>query len=282
MEGHQCPGDAAPRRRCAAAGCREPLGAHNTVRCWRCSQDVCVRHRFEEDHPCVSVRAAVAAALAQARLDMVPEEFLEAHRTLSRIFGNILADPTNEKYRTLNKANAVVKEKLRHPSCIAALQLCGFTDGGEAYVCRPAADLALMREMAGELKALPEFTELPSPGAAAGTRLVDGVIVRTPAVPSRPAVGPRGAAGQPTAVKAGKPRGAGFERRAQQQPQDAALQELRQLRKERYRATGTGGAASPSDVSEDAEVGSSPGSSSPGLRASGRQLQPEQPQCSLQ
>lgn len=118
------------------------------------------------------------------------EDFAEAHKTLLKVMGNILADPTNEKYRTLRKENAAVKVKLRHPACIAALKLCGFTDTPEAYVCRPAVDLALMRGMCAALKAnpAPVATQVGSVGASAAadarggaaTRLVNGVIVRPP------------------------------------------------------------------------------------------------------
>lgn len=39
-------------RKCPAKGCRETLGLVNTFHCTRCDQDVCMKHRFEEDHPC--------------------------------------------------------------------------------------------------------------------------------------------------------------------------------------------------------------------------------------
>eukprot|EP00434_Breviolum_minutum_P021617 symbB.v1.2.019080.t1/scaffold1547.1/size112433/1 len=97
-----------------------------------------------------------------------PEEFAEAVRTLSKVFGNILSQPTNEKYRSLRKDNAVVKEKLKHPSCVASLQLCGFVEDGDFYVCPESSDLTTMRRVSAILKAVP----------LDGVRIVDGVITR--------------------------------------------------------------------------------------------------------
>lgn len=40
------------RPRCPAKGCREKLGAINTYTCKECSTQVCLKHRFPEDHQC--------------------------------------------------------------------------------------------------------------------------------------------------------------------------------------------------------------------------------------
>ncbi|CAE7458214.1 unnamed protein product [Symbiodinium natans] len=84
-----------------------------------------------------------------------PEEYAEAHRTMVKVFSNVLADPKNEKFRTLRKANAVVQDKLKHPACKQALLLCGFTEEEDCYVCPPSADLSTMRRVCAQLKALP-------------------------------------------------------------------------------------------------------------------------------
>ncbi|CAI5727932.1 unnamed protein product [Hyaloperonospora brassicae] len=44
------------KRRCAAHDCREVLLPSNQFSCPKCRQDVCLRHRFETDHTCASVR----------------------------------------------------------------------------------------------------------------------------------------------------------------------------------------------------------------------------------
>merc|ERR1712136_691326 len=67
---------------------------------------------------------------------------------------------------TLRKANAVVQEKLCHHTCIDALKLCGFIDTGDAFVCRPAADLEPMRKMVVGLRAHPP-EQIATAGAAA-------------------------------------------------------------------------------------------------------------------
>ena len=121
----------APSKRCVAQGCREVLLSHNTWHCQRCNQDVCLRHRFEDDHPCVPLDVAVLSALEVARQDLGSAVFVEAHRTLLKVFENILRQPDEAKFRTLRKANAVVQEKLCHHTCIDALKLCGFIDTGE-------------------------------------------------------------------------------------------------------------------------------------------------------
>lgn len=40
------------RPRCPAHGCREKLGAINTYTCKECGKQVCLKHRFAEDHQC--------------------------------------------------------------------------------------------------------------------------------------------------------------------------------------------------------------------------------------
>eukprot|EP00913_Durusdinium_trenchii_P016186 g15211.t1 len=146
---------------------------HNGLQCARCGQVVCVHHRFEDQHPCVDLEAAVKKALAEAQSSLRPEEFSEAVRTLTKIFDNILSQPKNAKFRSLRKENAVVKEKLKHPSCLASLRLCGFVEDADVFVCPDSVDLSTMRRVCTQLKAVP---------LSEGVRLVDGVIVRPPKV----------------------------------------------------------------------------------------------------
>ncbi|CAI5742088.1 unnamed protein product [Peronospora destructor] len=46
------------KKRCAAEGCREVLLPSNQFHCRKCSQDVCLKHRFEADHTCEKKRQA--------------------------------------------------------------------------------------------------------------------------------------------------------------------------------------------------------------------------------
>lgn len=40
------------RPRCPSKGCREKLGTINTYTCKECSSQVCLKHRFPDDHQC--------------------------------------------------------------------------------------------------------------------------------------------------------------------------------------------------------------------------------------
>jgi len=142
----------------------------------------------------VSVEAAVDAALRHAQSEMAPKDFRNAHSTLLKVSNNILSEPGNEKYRTLKKSNAIVQEKLCHPACIEALRLCGFSDVDEAYVCRSAADLSVMRRMSAALRAgslqssqqgsaAAGLAAPVSTWSAGGRRIVNGVIVDAPCPP---------------------------------------------------------------------------------------------------
>jgi len=161
------------------------------------------------DHPSVSVETVVDIALRHAQSEMAPTDFLNAHSTLLKVFNNILFEPGNDKYRTLKKGNAVVQAKLCHPACIKVLRLGGFSDVGEAYVCRPAADLSVMRRMSAALRAaslqmsqqgpaLAGRVASVSTGSAGSRRFVNSVMIDAPrsSLDKRPSVATRGAAEQ--------------------------------------------------------------------------------------
>ncbi|CBK25002.2 uncharacterized protein [Blastocystis hominis] len=44
-------------KRCPVPGCKEKLYAVNTIKCDKCGQEVCLKHRFSEDHDCHPVKA---------------------------------------------------------------------------------------------------------------------------------------------------------------------------------------------------------------------------------
>lgn len=212
-----------------------------------------MKHRFENDHPCVPLEVMVSQALSKARQDMSREGYAEAHATLLKVFGNILKEPTNEKFRSLKKENAVVKQKLNHPACIQALLTCGFEDRGDVYVCRSAVDFNMMRQMQIALQKnqpgqAPQ--QIGSAPSGQGTRLVNGVIIREAPAPA-PAVKAVAKNSQPLAESASVPKSSGgyaapkhksardFESRSkreqQEQAQREALEEARRLQKDRYK-----------------------------------------------
>eukprot|EP00929_Paragymnodinium_shiwhaense_P084464 TRINITY_DN45162_c0_g1_i1.p1 TRINITY_DN45162_c0_g1~~TRINITY_DN45162_c0_g1_i1.p1 ORF type:complete len:393 (+),score=101.40 TRINITY_DN45162_c0_g1_i1:78-1256(+) len=282
LQGHVCATEnlAVSLERCAARGCKEQLGAHNMVKCWRCRQAVCIRHRFEDDHPCVPVDEAVKAALAAVSQRMDAAEFAESTKTLVKVLGNIVAEPGNEKFRTLKKSNAIVKDKLRHPACLEALQLCGFRDGGDTWVCPATVDLSLMKKFASALQNYrPPAAPAPVPAATStggytaagsGTRLVNGVIVRNaapaaavrqeaPSVASTPTASSTAATPTSSLASASSrpPKTTrDFARRgdveASMQAQQAQLAAARQARKEEYRGGPPGSGSS--QVSQDAAL----------------------------
>lgn len=290
-----CPSAAAERAplRCATPGCKETLASHNRVRCQRCHQETCLKHRYEADHPCQRIDDLVKAALIRAAEEVPAAERNQVQETLQKVFGNILTNPGNEKFRSLKKANTLVKDRLKHSSCVALLRLCGFEDRGEAYVCPVTADLTAMRKT---VSALQLTTYVPPPqvteSSSSGVRIVNGVIQRS-APPAQPAVIAQGkakpsSAGVATAAaaaaatdksevrapggypakKAAPKSVPGFERRGlsgQQvhKEQEEALRKAREERKERYKLEGEdSGAPFPKAQSKAPGSGSDSNSSS--------------------
>eukprot|EP00928_Gymnodinium_smaydae_P038219 TRINITY_DN26404_c0_g1_i1.p1 TRINITY_DN26404_c0_g1~~TRINITY_DN26404_c0_g1_i1.p1 ORF type:complete len:339 (+),score=64.36 TRINITY_DN26404_c0_g1_i1:32-1048(+) len=286
-EAHSCEGasvqtvqtaisGSAQTRRCGAAGCRELLGPSNTVVCQRCRQEVCLRHRYEGDHQCMSLDEVVRAALLRAAEEIPTEERAAIRETLLKVFRNVLENPGNEKFRSLKKANALVRERLKHPASVAILRLCGFEDVGESYTCSPVADLTAMRKMVAALQAAEQSSATPAAQAprpaGSGTRIVNGVIQRTPttngyaaaSAPSCAPAAPAAAAEVPIVATAAakrpaiKPLGAAtFERRgasAEQtrKEQEDALREARAAQKQRYKSD-----ASPESSTTQPKTGSS-------------------------
>lgn len=258
--------------RCAAPGCKESMASHNRVRCQVCHQDTCLKHRYETDHPCQRLDDLVKAALVRAAQEVPAAERAQVKETLLKVFGNILNNPGNEKFRSLKKANALVKERLRHPSCIALLKLCRFEDREDVYVCPSAVDLTPMRKTVAALQRVGDAGSSESGGS--GVRIVNGVIQRSapPAQPAEPQgkAGGKGAAtvppaaanthaadsrakapsgGYPAPAKKAADKPGGFERRglsSQQvhQAQEDALRKAREERKEKYKLEGDGASSS--------------------------------------
>lgn len=73
--------------------------------------------------------------------ELLPSQARETYETLAKIFGNILKNPTEVKFRTLKKDNKVIAAKVLRSKHAASLLLAlGFDDEGGAYTC-PAVDV---------------------------------------------------------------------------------------------------------------------------------------------
>jgi len=283
-------------KKCSAPGCKEILAEHNRFHCLQCDQYLCIRHRCEEDHKCVTLAEAFTSILAAAQAELSSAQVAEAQKTLGKVFGNILREPANEKFRTLKKANPVVADKLKHPACLRALQMGGFRDNGEAYVCELSTDLSCMRQIntlldkvscAPVAKAVGASSAPATSGGSGRTRLVNGVIVREPAPPEEPlqpkpvttaaaAALSRGApapapsttpapvpVAQPSAAKH-KATARDFQRRTDReasiQSQQTALQDIRRQQREKYAQDGAAPAAgAPAPKAAPAAAGKSSG-----------------------
>ena len=104
------------------------------------------------------------------RMGTAPHEpLLQAVGTLTRVLGNVLADPAEDKYRSLRAANPKVSASLDVPGVLALLGCAGFEqtidEGGEARLVllagRPATGV---QDAAAQLKRLDALLRgLPPP-----------------------------------------------------------------------------------------------------------------------
>lgn len=85
-----------------------------------------------------SVESAVSAFLAQ--------DAEKSRATLAKILGNLVKDPTNEKYRKLRLSNAVVKAKIVDvPFALGVLEAVGFVAEGDEMALSGTVDVDLVR-----------------------------------------------------------------------------------------------------------------------------------------
>eukprot|EP00927_Polykrikos_kofoidii_P067676 TRINITY_DN63124_c0_g1_i1.p1 TRINITY_DN63124_c0_g1~~TRINITY_DN63124_c0_g1_i1.p1 ORF type:complete len:252 (+),score=35.39 TRINITY_DN63124_c0_g1_i1:67-756(+) len=61
-------------KRCPVQGCKEQLGPSNRIECKRCGTTVCLKHRAQEDHPCLEAKAEAKAAPAASRTRSAPPQ----------------------------------------------------------------------------------------------------------------------------------------------------------------------------------------------------------------
>mmetsp|Transcript_37799 Transcript_37799/g.112840 ORF Transcript_37799/g.112840 Transcript_37799/m.112840 type:complete len:480 (-) Transcript_37799:122-1561(-) len=84
--------------------------------------------------------------IADIRLEVPPEQASEVYTTLAKVFGNILRNPCDDKFRTLRKNNKLVAGSLgTSMSAVSLLCLVGFEDEEDVFHCPMTADLEQMR-----------------------------------------------------------------------------------------------------------------------------------------
>lgn len=160
--------------------------------------------------------------------ELPAEQAKEICRTLAKVFGNILANPSEPKFRTLKKDNKSVAERI----CIsiAAVQLLiqvGFEDHDESYCCPENSDLEHMRIIREGLEnATMDLDVLAAPAQRSESS--------TPQSPSS-----SGNLLSPTSSKGQKARSLhDFKRREDGVPADRTagdLKDLRQLQRQKFK-----------------------------------------------
>lgn len=80
--------------------------------------------------------------------DLTFQQKGETYETLRKVLGNITANPTEQKFRTLKKDNRLVADKIcRSCGACSVILALGFDDDGAVYRCPPDADLAPITEI---------------------------------------------------------------------------------------------------------------------------------------
>jgi len=155
--------------------------------------------------------------LADIRRELPPDESSEVYATLGKIFGNILRNPEQAKFRTLKKDNRLVAERVcGSMGAISLLFMVGFEDTDETYTCPMTTNLEQMLQAKETIDHMTMSLDLLDQPASSST------------APAAPVAVPKVAPVTRTA-----PRISEEDRQRAQQQQD--LQALREARKEQHR-----------------------------------------------
>jgi len=155
--------------------------------------------------------------LAEIRRELPPDESSEVYATLGKIFGNILRNPEQAKFRTLKKDNRLVAERVcGSMGAISLLFMVGFEDTEESYTCPMTTNLEQMAIARETIEHMTMSLDLLDQPAASSTSL------------AAPVAAPRTAPVTRTALRISEE-----DRQRAQQQQD--LQALREARKEQHR-----------------------------------------------
>lgn len=105
--------------------------------------------------------------------ELPPEDVRETYQTISKILGNILANPGEGKFRSLKKDNKLICKVLRSQHASSLLLALGFEDDGAMYLLPSDADLEIVRTVQDLIECmLLSYQEQDAPAAATSTSSV--------------------------------------------------------------------------------------------------------------
>eukprot|EP00746_Dinoflagellata_sp_MGD_P140521 gnl/MRDRNA2_/MRDRNA2_73754_c0_seq2.p1 gnl/MRDRNA2_/MRDRNA2_73754_c0~~gnl/MRDRNA2_/MRDRNA2_73754_c0_seq2.p1 ORF type:complete len:281 (-),score=42.47 gnl/MRDRNA2_/MRDRNA2_73754_c0_seq2:24-866(-) len=174
LEGHKscCIGQPKQQEKCPAVGCQEVLGFLNAYICPRCRQKVCLKHRYEDSHPCYQVMVATGtpcsakgypkilngeerpttaptgSARRPAQPVASPQELRQLRSALEgtsadkqtcmcairRLLSDMVREPANVQRRLLERSNSVMKEQILNvQGADALLRGIGFEQTAKAF-----------------------------------------------------------------------------------------------------------------------------------------------------
>lgn len=143
--------------------------------------------------------------LAQIDQELLPAQSKEVFDTLGKIFGNIVGNPTEPKFRSLKKENKVITEKLgKSNGAVSLLLAVGFEDSGSTYTCPEAAPLDNMQIASDLIQCIilsrddgtaPAAKRAAPPAAATGlaAATIVGGVIQKPGSVAAPKAAPKAA-----------------------------------------------------------------------------------------
>lgn len=121
----------------------------------------------------------MASLVEQISQDGPPAQSTAVLTTLSRILGNVVANPHNPKFRTLKKTSKAMTECVAQTQAAVSLLLAvGFEDCGDTLECPMDADLEAMSEVVDLVAAVLLSQEDRSAASNPTPTIVGGVIDR--------------------------------------------------------------------------------------------------------
>jgi len=188
--------------------------------------------------------------------ELPPADVRETYQTISKILGNILANPGEAKFRSLKKDNKLISGKILRSQHAATLLLAmGFDDDGVMYLLPSDADLEVVRTVQDLIECMLLSSEDPdAPPAAVSTAsaansvpVVAAVATAAVAVEAAPAARP--AAEKSSLAHLGALNPQSFKKRSeaesQRQEQVDQLQAARAAQRAQYEVNPQGPAPRP-------------------------------------
>lgn len=82
----------------------------------------------------------------QVGRELADAEAVECYETLSRVFGNVIQHPTEQKFRTLKRASQAVSIKIgKSQAAISLLMVVGFVDADDLMILHRDEDLTALQ-----------------------------------------------------------------------------------------------------------------------------------------